>query len=123
MKQTQVIIVIVALVIGFAGGFVLRPIIAPGTPAPIASAPDPSTPASDAAQPSEAEATAAVRRHRMGFNSLSEATLTLGECGPGTIGPGVTCMTTLVMRPGSSPQNRMIGFARVNGQWEVSVIQ
>jgi len=32
-------------------------------------------------------------------------------------------MTTVVLRPGSSPQNRMIGFARVNGQWEVSVLQ
>lgn len=123
MKQTQVIIiVIVALVIGFAGGFVLRPIIAPDTPATDAAAETSPMPAG-AEQPSEAEATAAVRRHRMGFNTNSEATLTLGECGPGTIGPGVTCMTTVVFRPGSTPQNRMIGFARVNDQWEVSVIQ
>ncbi|TIV45288.1 MAG: hypothetical protein E5V86_34190, partial [Mesorhizobium sp.] len=77
------------------------------------------------AQPSEEEATAAVRRYRrFTGKSLERATLKLGDCSPGGVGPGVTCMTQLVMDPtkaGAVPQNRPIGFARVNGQWEVAV--
>jgi hypothetical protein len=77
------------------------------------------------AQPTEEEATAAVRRHRLFTGtSLERATLKLGDCSPGGVGPGVTCMTQLVMDPaksGAAPQNRPIGFARVNGQWEVAV--
>jgi hypothetical protein len=120
MRSSQVIIVVVALVIGFAGGFVLRPVLAP-SPAPIASGS--AAPPAGAAQPSEDEATAAVRRFRAGFQTYTQATLTLGECSAGGDQPGVTCMTHVVLRPGSMPQNRMIGFARVNGQWEVSVLQ
>lgn len=116
MKQTQAIIAIVALVIGFAGGFVLRPVIVPSAPVSVMS------PAAQRGieRPSEAEATAAVRRFRVGFQTFSEATLTLGDCGPGTLGPGVTCMTNITLRPGSSAQNRTIGFARVGDRWEVS---
>lgn len=43
---------------------------------------------------------------------------------PGGVGPGVTCMTQLTMdttRANATPQNRPVGFARVNGQWEVAV--
>ncbi|RRY11315.1 hypothetical protein EGJ58_06515 [Brucella anthropi] len=61
------------------------------------------------------------RRHE---GTRDRATLNLGDCSPGGVGPGVTCMTQLVMDPtkaGAAPQNRPIGFARVNGQWEVAV--
>ncbi len=77
------------------------------------------------ARPSEEEATAAVWRYRrFTGTSLDGATLKLGDCSPGGVGPGVTCMTQLVMDPtkaGASRQNRPIGFAPVNGQWEVAV--
>jgi hypothetical protein len=109
------------LVVGFGAGFVLRPVIAPVAASPAAS----SAVAAGVAQPSEEEATAAVRRHRLFTGtSLERATLKLGDCSPGGVGPGVTCMTQLVMdptKPGAAPQNRPIGFARVNGQWEVAV--
>lgn len=72
MRSSQVIIVVVALIIGFAGGFVLRSVLAP-SPAPIASRPV-AAPAG-MAQPSEAEATAAVRRFRAGFQTYTQATL------------------------------------------------
>lgn len=112
------IIAAVCLVVGFGTGFVLRPVITPVAASPTAAA--------GVAQPTEEEATAAVRRYRGGLmgSSLANATLTLGDCSPGGIGPGVTCMTQLVMdptKPNAAPRNRPIGFARVNGQWEVAV--
>ncbi|PZO02439.1 MAG: hypothetical protein DCF30_05260 [Hyphomicrobiales bacterium] len=107
----------VCLLIGFGAGFVLRPVISPVSASPAVAA--------GVAQPSEDEATAAVRRHRLFTGtSLADATLKLGDCSPGGVGPGVTCMTQLVMDPtkaGAAPQNRPIGFARINGQWEVAV--
>lgn len=110
------VIVVIALVIGFGAGFGLRPILLPaGSGAASASV----------AQPTEAEAIAAVRRHKLFTGtSLANATLKLGDCSPSGVGPGVTCMTQLVMdttKPNATPQNRPIGFARVNGQWEVAV--
>ena len=67
----------------------------------------------------------AVRRHRLFTGtSLANVTLKLGDCSPGGVGPGVTCMTQLTMdttRANATPQNRPVGFARVNGQWEVAV--
>lgn len=105
------------LVVGFGAGFVLRPVISPAAASPAVAA--------GVAQPSEDEATAAVRRHRLfSGTSLANATLKLGDCSPGGVGPGVTCMTQIVFdptKPNASPQNRPIGFARVNGQWEVAV--
>ena len=105
------------LAVGFGAGFVLRPVISPVSASPAIAA--------GVAQPSEEEATAAVRRHRLFTGtSLERATLKLRDCSPGGVGPGVTCMTQLVMDPaktGAAPQNRPIGFARVNGQWEVAV--
>lgn len=105
------------LLAGFGAGFALRPVISPVTVSPAVAA--------GVAQPTEEEATAAVRRHRLFTGtSLSNATLKLGDCSPGGVGPGVTCMTQLVMdstKPNAAPQNRPIGFARVNGQWEVAV--
>ncbi|PEQ11654.1 hypothetical protein B2G71_16175 [Novosphingobium sp. PC22D] len=107
----------VCLVIGFGAGFALRPVLSPVAASPAAVA--------GVAQPTEEEATAAVRRHRLFTGtSLANATLKLGDCSPGGVGPGVTCMTQLVMdpsRPNAAPQNRPIGFARVDGQWEVAV--
>lgn len=104
------------LVVGFGAGFVLRPVISPVAASPAAAA---------AAQPTEDEATAAVRRHRLFTGtSLANATLKLGDCSPGGVGPGVTCMTQIVLdstKAGATSQNRPIGFARVNGQWEVAV--
>jgi len=90
------------LVVGFGAGFVARPMISPG-----------------------GSSAAAVRRHRLfSGTSLANATLKLGDCSPGGVGPGVTCMTQLTMDPtgaGATPQNRPVGFARVNGQWEVAI--
>lgn len=105
------------LTAGFGAGFVLRPVISLVAASPAVAA--------GVAQPSEDEATAAVRRHRLfSGTSLANATLKLGDCSPGGVGPGVTCMTQIVLdptKPNASPQNRPIGFARVNGQWEVAV--
>jgi hypothetical protein len=104
------------LAVGFGAGFVLRPVISPVDASPAVAA--------GVAQPSEEEATTAVRRHRLFTGtSLANATLKLGDCSPGGVGPGVTCMTQIVLdptRPNVSPQNRPIGFARVIGQWEVA---
>ena len=109
------------LAVGFGAGFVLRPVISPVAASPAASP----AMAAGVAQPSEEEATAAVRRYRrFTGTSLEHATLKLGDCSPGGVGPSVTCMTQLVMDPtkaGASRQNRPIGFAPVNGQWEVAV--
>ena len=104
------------LVVGFGAGFALRPVIAPGGA---------SAAVAGVAQPTEEEAIAAVRRHRLFTGtSLANATLKLGYCSPGGVGPGVTCMTQLTMdtaRANATPQHRPVGFARVNGQWEVAV--
>jgi hypothetical protein len=109
------------LVIGFGAGYATRPLLAPET----ASTSTVAAVAVTGAQPTEEEATAAVRRHRrFTGTSLENATLKLGDCSPGGIGPGVTCMTQIVMDPtkaNAAPQNRPIGFARVDGQWEVAV--
>jgi hypothetical protein len=79
-----------ALVIGFGAGLVLRPVILPTAASPAAAA--------GVAQPTEEEATAAVRRHRLfAGTALANETLKLGDCSPGGIGPGVTCMTQLAM--------------------------
>ncbi|WP_223262841.1 hypothetical protein [Sphingobium sp. SCG-1] len=105
------------LVVGFGAGFVARPMISPGGSSAAAVA--------GVAQPTEEEAVAAVRRHRLfSGTSLANATLKLGDCSPGGVGPGVTCMTQLTMDPtraSATPQNRPVGFARVNDQWEVAV--
>src|SRR3546814_11870804 len=66
----------------------LRPVIAPAGASAAAVA--------GVAQPTEEEAIAAVRRHRLfSGTSLANATLKLGDCSPGGVGPGVTCMTQL----------------------------
>ncbi|PDS43326.1 hypothetical protein CO662_21560 [Rhizobium anhuiense] len=115
--STGGIVAAICLVVGFGTGFALRPVISPVAASPAAVA--------GVAQPTEEEATAAVRRHRLFTGtSLANATLKLGDCSPGGVGPGVTCMTQIVMdatKPGAAPQNRPVGFARVNGQWEVAV--
>jgi hypothetical protein len=119
MKASAIGIVgAICLAVGFGAGFALRPVLAPAGASAAAAA--------GVVQPTEDEATAAVRRYRGGLmgSSLANATLKLGDCSPGGIGPGVTCMTQIVMdptRPNAAPQNRPIGFARVNGQWEVAV--
>lgn len=108
-------IAIIALIIIVAAGFLLRPTISPSGKLPVVVGAT-STPS---AQPTEEEATAAVRRHKVGFNTYTDATLKLGECSAS--GPGVSCMAQAVLRPGSAQQNRTIGFARVGNQWEVSL--
>lgn len=119
MKGSVIAIAMVALVIGFGAGFALRPVLAPAVVSASAAA------AAGVAQPTEEEAIAAVRRHKLFTGtSLTSATLKLGDCSPGGVGPGVTCMTQLTMdasKPNAMPQNRPVGFARVNGQWEVAV--
>jgi hypothetical protein len=118
MKGSVIAIAMVALVIGFGAGFALRPVLA--TAAVVSAAA-----AAGVAQPTEEEAIAAVRRHKLFTGtSLASATLKLGDCSPGGVGPAVTCMTQLTMdasKPNAMPQNRPVGFARVNGQWEVAV--
>jgi hypothetical protein len=69
------------LAVGFGTGFILRPVIAPVSGPPAAAA--------GVAQPTEDEATAAVRRHRLFTGPLTNATLKLGDCSPGGVGPGV----------------------------------
>lgn len=107
-KVTLAAIVAVSLAVGFGAGYSLHSV-------PAASA------SSGLVQPSEAEATAAVRRHKVGFMTFPEATVTLGDCAPGTMTAGVTCMTQVVLAKGSAPQNRSVSFAHVNGEWEVAL--
>lgn len=113
----KVLIVIVALIIVIVGGFLLRPIISSSSKPPIVT----EAPAAIMLQPSEQEATAAVRRYKVGFNTYTDATLKLGECSPTSAAPEMSCMAQVTLRPGSQPQNRTIGFAQVGGQWEVSL--
>jgi len=108
------LIAMAALIIIAAAGFLLRPMISSSGKPPVVGAT--STPV---IQPTEEEATAAVRRHKVGFDAYTDATLKLGECSAS--GPGVSCMAQVVLRPGSAQQNRTIGFARVGDQWEVSL--
>lgn len=113
----KVLIVIVALVIVVAAGFLLRPINSSSSKPPTVA----EAPATVTLQPNEQEATAAVRRYKVGFNTYTEAALKLGECSPAGAVPGVSCMAQVTLRPGSQPQNRTIGFAQASGQWEVSL--
>lgn len=66
------------LAVGFGTGFVLRPVIAPVSASPAVAA--------GVALPTEGEATAAVRRHRLFTGPLTNATLKLGDCSPGGVG-------------------------------------
>src|SRR3546814_19483085 len=76
------------LVVGFGVGFALRPVIAPAGASAAAVA--------GVAQPTAEEAIAAVRRHRLfRGTSLANATPKLGDCSPGSVGPGVTGLTPL----------------------------
>lgn len=124
MKPSLVaLIAAVSLLIGFGAGIALQPVLKGqrGGHEETGSAPQPSL-RSD--QPTQAEATEAVRRHRVGFTSYPEATLTLGDCSTGGLAPGVTCAERVVLnpdRPNASAQNRSIGFARIDGRWEVSL--
>lgn len=115
MKKWQ--IVIVALIIVVAVGFLLRPMIAPSDKPPVVT----TAPGMAVSQPTEAEATTAVRRYKVGFNTYTDAALKLGDCSPSGMGPGVSCVAQVTLRPDSQPQSRTIGFARVGGQWEVSL--
>ncbi len=107
-------IAIIALIIIVAAGFLLRPVISPSGKSPVAG-----VTSAPITQPTEEEATAAVRRHKVGFDAYTDATLKLGECSAS--GLGVSCMAQVILRPGSAQQNRTIGFARVGNQWEVSL--
>src|SRR3546814_9095758 len=78
------------LVVGFGVGFALRPVIAPAGASAAAVA--------GVAQPTEEEAIAAVRRHRLfSGTSLANATLKLGDFSPGAVGPGVKYVTQVTM--------------------------
>ena len=118
MKASAIgILVAGCLAAGSSAGFVLPPVVPPVSASEAVVA--------GVAQPTEGEATAAVRRHRLFTGTtLAHATLKLGDCSPGGVGPGVTCMTQIVLdssKVGATPQNRPVGFARINGQWEVAV--
>lgn len=103
------------LAVGFGAGFVLRPVISPVAAAPASVA--------GVAQPSEDEATAAVRRYRLFTGtSLANATLKLGDCSPGGVGPGVTCMTQTVLdptRPNAVPRvgRSVLPASTGSGRW------
>ncbi len=78
----------------------------------------------EAAQPTDAEATAAARRHKDFFGSYPNAVVKLGECSTNGSGPGTMCMVALTIdgtKPKAKPISRPMGFARLNGQWEVSI--
>lgn len=110
-------IIIIALIVVVTAGLLLRPMVAPSDKSPAVI----NAPSIAVSQPTEAEATAAVRRYKVGFNTYTDAALKLGDCSPSSMGPGVSCMAQVTLRPGSQPQGRTIGFARVGGQWEVSL--
>lgn len=124
MKRSLVaLITAVSLLIGFGAGIALQPALIGQRAAQeeTGGAPQPSLRPD---QPTEAEATEAVRRHRVGVTSYREATVTLGDCSPAGLAPGVTCAARVVLnpdRPNASAQTRSIGFARIDGQWEVSL--
>lgn len=124
MKRSLVaLIAAISSLIGFGAGLALQPVLI-GQSAEQEGTGGASqlSPRSD--QPTEAEATEAVRRHRVGFKSYPDATLTLGDCSTGGLAPGVTCAARVVLnpdRPNASAQTRSIGFARIEGQWEVSL--
>lgn len=124
MKRSLVaLIAAVSLLIGFGAGIALQPALI-GQQADSESTGGAPQPSLRSDQPTEAEATEAVRRHRVGFTSYPEATLTLGDCSPGGLAPGVTCAARVVLNPdraGATAQTRSIGFARIEGQWEVSL--
>src|SRR3546814_13063155 len=93
------------LVVGFGVGFALRPVIAPAGASAAAVA--------GVAQPTEEEAIAAVRRHRLfSGTSLANATLKLGDCSPGGVGPGVTCMTQLTMDATQATDRESVGVGK-----------
>ncbi len=79
------------------------------------------TETAEQARPTNEEATAAIRRHKVGFVTFTEATAVLGDCSPSKLTPGVACLTQVVLQRGSAPQTRTVSFARLNGQWEVAL--
>ena len=79
------------------------------------------TESAEQARPTNEEATGAVRRHKVGFVTFTEATAVLGDCSPSKLTPGVACLTQVVLQHGSAPQTRTVSFARLNGQWEVAL--
>ena len=102
-----------ALVVGFVLGYITRPAIAPAIPG------SSSIVATSSSQPTDAEATAAFRRMKTDpLFRTPEAMVTLSECGPSKIQSGIECAATIVDKPGDRPRNKMLGFARFNGQWE-----
>jgi len=108
-------IVVVALAAGLGGGHDLWPRINASAPPPMAG---------EEPQPTDAEATAAVRRHKDFFGTYANAEVKLGDCSANHDGPGTVWMTALTMdatKPKAQPVKRPMGFARLNGQWEVSI--
>ena len=73
------------------------------------------------ARPTNEEATAAIRRHKVGFVTFTEATAVLGNCLPSKLTPGVAGLTQDVLQRGSAPQTRTVSFAQLNGRWEVAL--
>lgn len=73
------------------------------------------------AKPPNAEATAAVRAAvNFMFGSsptYPEADVTVGNCSPSTIFPGVMCLVQLTPHPSAKPEVKTVGFARLNGAW------
>ena len=76
---------------------------------------------SESTRPTNEEATAAIRRHKVSLGTFPRATAVLGDCSPSKLTPGVACLTQVVLQPGSAPQTRTVSFARLNGQWEVAL--
>ena len=79
------------------------------------------TETAELARPTNEEATAAIRRHKVGFVTFTEATAAIGDCSPSKLTPGVACLTQVVLQRGSAPQTRTVSFARLNGRWEVAL--
>ena len=109
-------ITILVGVVAFGGGFVLRPILLPPDTA-TASVPV-AVPAAAMAIPTQAQALEAIKRRMTLFPELAAS---LGDCTPGSAGPGVMCLMNIKNTARDIPNPRPVGFARVDGRWEVSV--
>lgn len=109
----QVVIVAIGVIIGFALGWVARPLAHGGPVALTGTAP------AIAARPSDGEATEAVRRNRK-FLGPSQVTIKISECVATGAAPGVRCTTQLFDEPGGAAKPHVYDFALINGRWEVA---
>ena len=113
----QVVIVVAALVIGFAGGWVAHST----HPSAQAQGLSPATAAFLAFdKPSNAEALGAARAYRPELAANPGATLTIGECWETGMKETVNCPADVSATPGAAAHRDMITFVRSDGRWAVT---